>query len=290
MGKAAKDREQTHHRGLGAYQGGRENTFLRKEYRILAAFAGVAAVLIFVFLPSPVWSGELADNIGMAVSYIAGTVLSALAGKIGILVATIANSRAAEAAQRGIKPAFLVGFRGGAVMGLSVVGFSLLGVCAVLWIVGDATILLGFSFGASSLALFAKAGGGIFTKTADVSADLTGKVELGIPEDDPRNPAVIADNVGDNVGDVAGMGADLFDSNVAAMTSSLILAQSLDGASQINTKMVFCYAALGLISSIIGIAFARIGKKGSPTRALNSSTYINHRHFHSSHRSGNASV
>ena len=250
------------------------NTFLRKEYRILAAFAGVAAVLIFVFLPSPVWSGELADNIGMAVSYIAGTVLSALAGKIGILVATIANSRAAEAAQRGIKPAFLVGFRGGAVMGLSVVGFSLLGVCAVLWIVGDATILLGFSFGASSLALFAKVGGGIFTKTADVSADLTGKVELGIPEDDPRNPAVIADNVGDNVGDVAGMGADLFDSNVAAMTSSLILAQSLDGASQINTKMVFCYAALGLISSIIGIAFARIGKKGSPTRALNSSTYI----------------
>ena len=250
------------------------NTFLRKEYRILAAFAGVAAVLIFVFLPSPVWSGELADNIGMAVSYIAGTVLSALAGKIGILVATIANSRAAEAAQRGIKPAFLVGFRGGAVMGLSVVGFSLLGVCAVLWIVGDATILLGFSFGASSLALFAKAGGGIFTKTADVSADLTGKLELGIPEDDPRNPAVIADNVGDNVGDVAGMGADLFDSNVAAMTSSLILAQSLDGASQINTKMVFCYAALGLISSIIGIAFARIGKKGSPTRALNSSTYI----------------
>ena len=264
------------------------NTFLRKEYRILAAFAGVAAVLIFVFLPSPIGSGELADNtgeladntgkladnIGMAVSYIAGTVLSALAGKIGILVATIANSRAAEAAQRGIKPAFLVGFRGGAVMGLSVVGFSLLGVCAVLWIVGDATILLGFSFGASSLALFAKAGGGIFTKTADVSADLTGKVELGIPEDDPRNPAVIADNVGDNVGDVAGMGADLFDSNVAAMTSSLILAQSLDGASQINTKMVFCYAALGLISSIIGIAFARIGKKGSPTRALNSSTYI----------------
>ena len=250
------------------------NTFLRKEYRILAAFAGVAAVLIFVFLPSPVWSGELADNIGMAVSYIAGTVLSALAGKIGILVATIANSRAAEAAQRGIKPAFLVGFRGGAVMGLSVVGFSLLGVCAVLWIVGDATILLGFSFGASSLALFAKAGGGIFTKTADASADLSGKVELGIPEDDPRNPAVIADNVGDNVGDVAGMGADLFDSNVAAMTSSLILAQSLDGASQINTKMVFCYAALGLISSIIGIAFARIGKKGSPTRALNSSTYI----------------
>ena len=157
-------------------------------------------------------------------------------------------------------------------MGLAVVGFSLLGVCGVLWLAGDSSILLGFSFGASSLALFAKAGGGIFTKTADVSADLTGKVELGIPEDDPRNPAVIADNVGDNVGDVAGMGADLFDSNVAAMTSALVIAQSLGG--QANTAMVFCYAALGLIASIIGIATARIDKGGSPTRALNASTYV----------------
>ena len=111
------------------------------------------------------------------------------------------DSRAAEGARQGVRPAFLIGFRGGAVMGLAVVGFSLLGVCGVLWLAGDSSILLGFSFGASSLALFAKAGGGIFTKTADVSADLTGKVELGIPEDDPRNPAVIADNVGDTVGD-----------------------------------------------------------------------------------------
>ena len=171
-----------------------------------------------------------------------------------------------------LQTAFLIGFRGGAVMGLAVVGFSLLGVCGVLWLAGDSSILLGFSFGASSLALFAKAGGGIFTKTADVSADLTGKVELGIPEDDPRNPAVIADNVGDNVGDVAGMGADLFDSNVAAMTSALVIAQSLGG--QANTAMVFCYAALGLIASIIGIATARIDKGGSPTRALNASTYV----------------
>ena len=208
----------------------------------------------------------------MAAAYVAGTALSAIAGKIGILVATNANARAAEGARQGVRPAFLIGFRGGAVMGLAVVGFSLLGVCGVLWLAGDSSILLGFSFGASSLALFAKAGGGIFTKTADVSADLTGKVELGIPEDDPRNPAVIADNVGDNVGDVAGMGADLFDSNVAAMTSALVIAQSLGG--QANTAMVFCYAALGLIASIIGIATARIDKGGSPTRALNASTYV----------------
>ena len=246
------------------------NTFMRKEYRILGIFAGVVALLIFLLLPSPVWKGNISANISMAVAYIAGTVLSAIAGKIGIVVATAANARAAVGAKDGIKPAFLIGFRGGAVMGLAVVGFSLLGVSAVLYAVGDSTILLGFSFGASSLALFAKAGGGIFTKTADVSADLTGKVELGIPEDDPRNPAVIADNVGDNVGDVAGMGADLFDSNVAAMTSALVIAQSLGGG--INISMVFCYAALGLIASIIGIATARIFKDGNPTRALNSST------------------
>lgn len=248
------------------------NTFLRREYRVLAIFAGIAAVIIFILLPSPIWKGNFLKNLSMALAYLAGTILSAIAGKIGILVATSANSRAAESAQKGIRPAFLVGFRGGAVMGLAVVGFSLLGVSAVLLLVGDTTILLGFSFGASSLALFAKAGGGIFTKTADISADLTGKVELGIPEDDPRNPAVIADNVGDNVGDVAGMGADLFDSNVAAMASALVIAQSLGGHA--NIMMVFCYAAIGLLASIIGIATARIGKNGNPTRALNSSTYV----------------
>ena len=239
---------------------------------MLSIFAGIAAVIIFLLLPSPVWTGHPGRNLSMAAAYVAGTALSAIAGKIGILVATNANARAAEGARQGVRPAFLIGFRGGAVMGLAVVGFSLLGVCGVLWLAGDSSILLGFSFGASSLALFAKAGGGIFTKTADVSADLTGKVELGIPEDDPRNPAVIADNVGDNVGDVAGMGADLFDSNVAAMTSALVIAQSLGG--QANTAMVFCYAALGLIASIIGIATARIDKGGSPTRALNVSTYV----------------
>ena len=249
------------------------NTFMRKEYVILARFAGIAALLILILLPSPIWNGELADNLSMTVAYLGGTILSAIAGKIGILVATQANSRAAEGAQKGLKPAFLIGFRGGAVMGLAVVGFCLLGVMAVLMLTADASVLLGFSFGASSLALFAKAGGGIFTKTADVAADLTGKVELGIPEDDPRNPAVIADNVGDNVGDVAGMGADLFDSNVAAMTSALVMAQALDGGVGVSSAMVFCYAALGLLASIVRIACARVGKNGNPTQALNSSTY-----------------
>ncbi len=161
-------------------------------------------------------------------------------------------------------------------MGMAVVGSALLGVSLVMWATGDHVALLGFSFGASSLALFAKAGGGIFTKTADISADLVGKVELGIPEDDPRNPAVIADNVGDNVGDVAGMGADLFDSNVASMVAALVIAFSLDQASggMRNASIVLCYAACGLLASIIGVAMARMGKNGGPTRALNRSTYI----------------
>ncbi len=252
------------------------NTFLRKEYRILARFAGFCAIVIFLFLPMPIWEGKIENNLIMVVSYIGGTIFSAIAGKIGITVATIANVKTAHAATTGIKRSFLVGFRGGSVMGLTVVGCSLLGVCAVLWITSDTTALLGFSFGASSLALFAKAGGGIFTKTADISADLVGKVELDIPEDDPRNPAVIADNVGDNVGDVAGMGADLFDSNVAAMTAALVMAANLDSGTgkTVNMAMVFIYSALGLLSSIIGIATAKIGKNGTPTKALNSSTYV----------------
>ena len=250
------------------------DTFMRREYRILGIFAGIVALIILIFLPSPIWSGRPIMNVAMMLSYIAGTVLSAIAGKIGILVATLSNGRTAEAAEKGLKPAFLMGFRGGAVMGLLVVGCSLLGVAAVLMLTGDTTILLGFSFGASSLALFAKAGGGIFTKTADVAADLTGKVELGIPEDDPRNPAVIADNVGDNVGDVAGMGADLFDSNVAAAASALVIAGTLSGQGYDTISMVFCYSLLGLIASVIGIAAARVGKDGNPTKALNSSTYV----------------
>ncbi|MGI6701964.1 MAG: sodium-translocating pyrophosphatase [Christensenellales bacterium] len=251
------------------------NTFLKKEYYVLAVFSLAAAVILLIFLPKPIWKGGVAVNVYMMLSYIAGTLFSCIAGKIGIEVATIANKKSAEAAKGGIKPSFMAGFRGGAVMGMAVVGSSLLGVAALFWIFGDGTMLLGFSFGASSLALFAKAGGGIFTKTADVSADLVGKVELGIPEDDPRNPAVIADNVGDNVGDVAGMGADLFDSNVASMTAALVMAAALDNITNGRfTAMVFAYAAIGLLASIIGVATARIGKKGNPTFALNSSTYV----------------
>ncbi len=252
------------------------NTFLTKEYTMLAKFAGVAALLIFVFLPNPIWMGNFLENLIMALAYLCGTIFSAVAGVIGIRIATIANVKTAEAAQNGIKPAFMSGFRGGAVMGMAVVGGTLLGVTLVMLITNNTTALLGFSFGASSLALFAKAGGGIFTKTADISADLVGKVELGIPEDDPRNPAVIADNVGDNVGDVAGMGADLFDSNVASMAAALVIAASLDKAagSTANASMVFCYAAAGLFASIIGVATARMGKHGNPTKALNSSTYV----------------
>ena len=251
-------------------------TFLKREFTVLARFCAVAAVLIFIFLPAPIWTGSIIPNVMMVIAYIAGTIFSGFAGKIGIEVATLANGRCAEAAKKGIAPSFMTGFRGGAVMGMAVVGASLLGVALVYLLTGDSTVCLGFSFGASSMALFAKAGGGIFTKTADISADLTGKVELGIPEDDPRNPAVIADNVGDNVGDVAGMGADLFDSNVASMSAALIMSAALDrieGGSR-YVGMVFCFTALGLLASVIGIMFARIGRDGSPTRALNSGTYI----------------
>ncbi|WMJ21959.1 sodium-translocating pyrophosphatase [Paludicola sp. MB14-C6] len=252
------------------------NTFLRHEYKVLARFCAVVAILLLVFLPKPIWQGNILDNVTMVLAYIFGTAFSALAGKVGIEVATIANVKSAEAAKDGMKPSFMAGFRGGAVMGMAVVGVSLLGVAGLMILTDSSTALLGFSFGASSLALFAKAGGGIFTKTADISADLVGKVELGIPEDDPRNPAVIADNVGDNVGDVAGMGADLFDSNVASMAAALVMALSLDklAGNSANVNTVFCYAALGLLASIIGVSTARIGKKGDPTRALNSSTYV----------------
>ena len=246
------------------------NAFMRKEYTILAGFAGVAAVLILLFLPSPIWaSATPLNNVKMAIAYICGTVFSAIAGKLGLFVASLANARSAVAASKGIRPAFLIGFRGGAVMGLAVVGACLLGVMGVMLIFGDTSILLGFSFGASSLALFAKAGGGIFTKTADVSADLAGKVELGIPEDDPRNPAVIADNVGDNVGDVAGMGADLFDSNVAAMAATIVIAAAIG-----QIGFMFAITAMGLLASIAGVFLSRLGPKGSPSRALNGGTYI----------------
>lgn len=252
------------------------NTFLQKEFKTLSSFSIIAALIIMTFLPSPIWKGRISDNLLVGGFYLFGVVFSGIAGKIGISIATIANVKAAEASVKGIKPSFMSGFRGGAVMGMAVVGSSLLGVTLVLMITDHSTALLGFSFGASSMALFAKAGGGIFTKTADISADLVGKVELQIPEDDPRNPAVIADNVGDNVGDVAGMGADLFDSNVASMAAAIVMGSALDKTSGggVNTSMVLCYGAIGLFSSIVGVLTAKMKEDGSPTKALNSNTYV----------------
>ena len=245
-------------------------TFLKREYRILLVFMGAISVIILVLFPNPIWStATVGDNISMMAAYICGTLLSALAGYVGISIATIANLKAATAAREGIQRSFMAGFRGGAVMGMAVVGTSLAGAALIYIFTQDHNIVMAFSFGASSLALFAKAGGGIFTKTADIAADLTGKVELGIPEDDPRNPAVIADNVGDNVGDVAGMGADLFDSNVAAIVAMMILAIPLG-----QVPFLFCLGALGLFASIIGVLASRLGKNGSPSRALNGGTYL----------------
>ena len=244
-------------------------TFLKREYRILGLFAAVVMVLIILFFPEPIWHGNPGKNITMAIVYLFGTALSALAGYVGISIATLSNVRAATAAQESIQKSFMAGFRGGAVMGMAVVGTSLAGAAIVYLFTGDPEIVMAFSFGASSLALFAKAGGGIFTKTADIAADLTGKVELGIPEDDPRNPAVIADNVGDNVGDVAGMGADLFDSNVAAMAATIVIAAAIG-----QVAFMFAITSMGLLASIAGVFLSRLGPKGSPSRALNGGTYI----------------
>lgn len=245
------------------------SAFLRREYKILAAFASVLAVLILLFLPHPIWKSNFWTNFRMALTFLFGASLSATAGKIGMDIATIANLKSAVASKKGIAPAFGVAFKGGAVMGMAVVGCSLFGASILYLLTNDPNTVLSFSFGASTLALFAKAGGGIYTKTADVSADLVGKVELGIPEDDPRNPAVIADNVGDNVGDVAGMGADLFDSNIASIAAAMVIGLSLG-----QQHLVFCYATLGLLSSILGVLFIGMGKHKDPGRALNTGTYI----------------
>ncbi len=246
------------------------NAFLRREYTILAVFVFAVAILLGIFLPEPIWtSNNLTQNLSRSIAYIFGAFCSASAGFFGMDVATRANAKAANGAREGLNKAFTIGFRGGAVMGLSVVGFSLLGLSVVYAITRDVQVVLAFSFGASALALFAKAGGGIYTKTADISADLVGKVELGIPEDDPRNPAVIADNVGDNVGDVAGMGADLADSYIASIVAVMILGQILG---QVEIPLIL--AGLGAIASLIGVAIVRVGKKGNPGRALNMGTYL----------------
>jgi K(+)-stimulated pyrophosphate-energized sodium pump len=241
--------------------------FLKVEFKYLAVFVVVVAAVLAIFL----------DPI-MAIAYIFGSVCSALAGFLGMTVALKANVKSANAAKQGLNKAFPIAFRGGAVMGLAVVGLALLGLSVVYALTNDPNMVLGFSFGASAMALFAKIGGGIYTKTADVGADLVGKVEMDIPEDDPRNPGVIADNVGDNVGDVAGMGADLFDSYVASIVAVMILGVALStnvpftSVSFVDMPLVF--AGLGIVASILGVAIVRVGKQGNPGGALNMGTYF----------------
>ena len=237
--------------------------FLFREYKALSAFVIVVAIVISMFL-SPL----------TAVCFVAGAVFSVCAGYIGMTVATKANVRTAAAAQTGGMPeALKIAFSGGAVMGLGVVGLGIVGVAAAYMLFGNIDIVTGFGLGASSIALFARVGGGIYTKAADVGADLVGKVEEGLPEDDPRNPATIADNVGDNVGDVAGMGADLFESYVGAIISAITLgAVAYPGGEGI--MFVFELAFAGIIASLIGVFYARSSKSTNPQAALNHGTYV----------------
>ena len=236
-------------------------TFLRREYRVLGLFSIIVMAVIFLFFPQPVWAGAgVGKNLLMVFAYLCGTVLSALAGYVGISIATIANLKAATAARESIQKSFMAGFRGGAVMGMAVIGTSLAGAALIYIISRDADVIMAFSFGASSLALFAKAGGGIFTKAADVGADLVGKVEAGIPEDDPRNPATIADNVGDNVGDVAGMGADLYESYVGSILATFALgasAYAADGLTWNAMLLPLIIAVVGVVCSVIGTFLIR---------------------------------
>jgi len=238
--------------------------YLKREYKTLAIFVFIIAILITIALgrKGPV----------TALAYVIGSICSALAGFIGMDIALKANVRTTSAARKGLNKAFPIGFYAGAVMGLSVVGLALIGISAIYWIYNDPEIVLGFSFGASSIALFAKAGGGIFTKTADIGADLVGKLEMDLPEDDPRNPAVVADNVGDNVGDVAGMGADLFDSYVASIVAAMIIGTAVLGIKGAILPLMF--AAVGIFASIIGASLVRVRKEGNPGAALNRGTYI----------------
>jgi len=213
----------------------------------------------------------------MAVAFIAGSVCSAIAGYLGMAIAVEANVRTATAANESLNKAFRLSFYAGSVMGLAMVGLAVLGMIIIYLLTGDAEVILGFSFGASALALLAKAGGGIYTKTADIAADLVGKVEVGIPEDDPRNPAVVADNVGDNVGDVAGMGADIFDSYVASAVAVMLLGASSVSAGSLSVDYVILplvLCTLGIFASILGIQFVRVGKNGKPGPALNFGTII----------------
>jgi len=237
--------------------------FLNKEYKVIVVFVILLAVALWFFL-----------NHETAIAFVAGAILSALAGNLGMRVATSANSRTANAAQKGIYEGLRVAFSSGLVMGLTVVSLGLLGVSGLYLIFGDPQIIYGFGFGASLIALFARVGGGIYTKAADVGADLVGKVEKGIPEDDPRNPAVIADNVGDNVGDVAGMGADLFESYVDSIIAAMVLGVAMVGIGNAAVMFPMMIAALGILASIIGGFIASFMKKGKPHMILNTGIWI----------------
>ena len=258
-------------------------SYLRRLYlalTLVVVVLGIVIAAVFSFdiehLSTGMASLDPLRGIQMALAFVAGGVCSAIAGYMGMRVAVAANVRSAIASYESISRAFNVAFYAGAVMGLSMVGLAIIGMSVVYLITGDPEVVLGFSLGASALALLAKAGGGIYTKTADIAADLVGKIEIGIPEDDPRNPAVIADNVGDNVGDVAGMGADIFDSYVASAVAVMVLGSALfagdpvQQAKYIVFPLVLC--ALGIIASLIGIRFVRVGKSGKPGRALNMGT------------------
>ncbi len=255
-------------------------SFLKAEYKILSIFVvAVAALLVFK------GENDADSNWMVAVSFIVGAICSALAGFIGMKVATKANVRTTNAARQSLGKALEVAFAGGAVMGLGVVGLGVLGLSGLFmiysgqgWELAEVlNVLSGFSLGASSIALFARVGGGIYTKAADVGADLVGKVEAGIPEDHPLNPATIADNVGDNVGDVAGMGADLFESYVGSIIGTMVLgaaftqipafAGAFDGLGAVYLPLVL--AAVGIIMSIIGTFFVRVKDGGNPQTALN---------------------
>ena len=235
--------------------------FLFAEYKILAIFIVVLFLAIGLFID---WA--------TALCFVCGAIFSILAGYVGMNVATKANVRTANAAREsGMNKALSIAFSGGSVMGMCVVGLGLLGASVLYIILKDTNVLFGFSLGASSIALFARVGGGIYTKAADVGADLVGKVEAGIPEDDPRNPAVIADNVGDNVGDVAGMGADLFESYVGAVISAMTLGVMLNTNSVIFPMII---AAFGILASVIATFFVR-GKEGAnPHKALKMGSYV----------------
>ena len=253
-------------------------SYLKKLYAALTMLAvGMAIVIAIVF---SIQEASVGYGVGMSISYIFGAVCAAIAGYMGMMIAVEANVRSATAAHEGLNPAFNVAFKAGAVMGLAMVGLALIGMCLVYLVSGFLSetgqgipqMVLGFSFGASALALLAKAGGGIYTKTADIAADLVGKVELGIPEDDPRNPAVVADNVGDNVGDVAGMGADIYDSYVASTVAAMLLGAALPSNSLKYTIFPLILCMLGSFASLIGIQFVRVKEGGKPGPALNMGT------------------